>query len=287
MVSTPMAVGGPVPTELVVAGPGGRALTALVSRPVPGVAPDRRCAVIQIHGGGWAIGAPTMLARRSAELANHGFTAVAVAYRLTGEAPWPAQLHDVRRAIRHVRANAASLGVDPDRIVLQGHSAGAHLALMAAGTADDPAWDPPAAEADAHRGVSSAVAAVVAFYPPTDLRTSPSAVRLLGEGHDPAVAAAASPITHVGSGFPPTMLVHGLDDAMVPPASSQTMHDALTAAGVSAELHLHAGQIHEFDAGATMCALTQHAAAVFVERHLLDPQRFDAEQAAENPLWPR
>lgn len=287
MVSTPMAVGGPAPTELAVAGPGGRALTALVRRPVPGVAPDRRCAVIQIHGGAWAIGAPAMLARRSAELANHGFTAVAVEYRLTGEAPWPAQLHDVKRAIRHVRANAEALGVDPDRIVLQGHSAGAHLALMAAGTADDPAWDPPATEADPHAGVSSAVAAVVAFYPPTDLRTSPSAGRLLGEGYDPAVAAAASPITHVGSGFPPTLLLHGLDDAMVPPASSQAMHDALAAAGVPAELHLYAGQIHEFDAGATLCTLAQHEAAVFVERHLLDPQRFDAEQAADNPLWPR
>lgn len=287
MVSTPMAVGGPAPAELVVAGPGGRPLTARVTRPVPGVAPDRRCAVIQIHGGGWALGAPAMLARRSAELANHGFTAVAVEYRLTGEAPWPAQLHDVKRAIRHVRANADSLGIDPARIVLQGHSAGGHLALMAAGTADDPAWDPPATEPDPHGEVSSAVAAVVAFYPPADLRSGPSAVRLLGEGHDPAVAAAASPITHVGAGFPPTMLLHGLDDATVPPASSQALYDALAAAGVPAELHLYAGQIHEFDAGATMCALTQHEAAVFVERHLLDPQRFDAEQAAENPLWPR
>ena len=287
MASTPMAVGSPAPTEVAVAGPDGRTLTARVVRPVPGVAPDRRCAVIQIHGGGWAIGAPAMLARRSAELANHGFTAVAVEYRLTGEAPWPAQLHDVKRAIRHVRANADALGVDPDRIVLQGHSAGAHLALMAAGTADDPAWDPPSSEADPYGGVSSAVAAVIAFYPPTDLRTSPSAVRLLGEGHDPAAAAAASPVAHVGPGFPPTLLLHGLDDAMVPPASSQAMHDALAAAGVSAELHLYAGQIHEFDAGATLCALTQHAAAVFVERHLLDAARYDAEQAAENPLWTR
>ncbi len=287
MVSTPMAVGGPAPTELAVAGPGGRTLTALMSRPVPGVAPDRRCAVIQVHGGGWANGAPAMLARRSAELANHGFTAVAVEYRLTGEAPWPAQIHDVKRAIRLVRANADSLGVDPDRIVLQGHSAGGHLALLAAGTADDPAWDPPADEAGPHHGVSSAVAAVVAFYPPADLRTSPAAARLLGEGHDPASAAAASPITHVGAGFPPTMLLHGLDDALVPPASSQALYDALRGAGVAAELHLYTGQIHEFDAGATMCALTQHEAAVFVERHLLDPRRFDAEQAAENPLWPR
>ena len=126
-----------------------------------------------------------MLARRSAELVGHGFTAVAVEYRLTGEAPWPAQLHDVKRAIRHVRANANALGVDPDRIVLQGHSAGAHLALLAAGTADDPAWDPPGSEYGTGAGapgdeVSCAVAAVVAFYPPTDLRTGPLGRPLAG-----------------------------------------------------------------------------------------------------------
>ena len=131
------------------------------------------------------------------------------------------------------------------------------------------------------------MAAVVAFYPPTDLRQGPSAARLLGEDHDPAVAAGASPVTHVHEGFPPTLLFHGLDDAMVPPASSETMRVALAAAGVPVELHLYAGQIHEFDAGATMCALTQHEAAVFVERHLLDPERYDAEQAADNPVWGR
>ena len=70
-------------------GPAGRTLNALVTRPAAG-AVDRRCAVIQVHGGAWTIGAPAMLARRSAELAGHGFTAIAVEYRLTGEAPWPA-----------------------------------------------------------------------------------------------------------------------------------------------------------------------------------------------------
>ena len=56
---------------------------------------------------------------------------------------------------------------------------------------------------------------------------------------------------------------------------------------MATELHLYADQIHEFDAGATYCALTQHAAAVWFDRLLVDPARFDAEQAADNPLWPK
>lgn len=288
------------PIELPILTPSGRTLTALVTGPAPvsGVAANG-CAVIQIHGGGWELGAPATLARRSRELAGHGFTAIAVEYRLTGEAPWPAQLHDVKRAIRHVRANAASLGIDPDLIVLEGHSAGGHLALMAAGTADHPEWDEtdPGAGSGSSPGlgtgsaggdgVSCSVAAVVAFYPPTDLRQGPSSVRLLGPNPDPAVAAGASPIVHVRAGFPPTMLLHGTDDAVVPVSSSETFHRALVEAGVASELHLYAGQIHEFDAGATFCALTQHEAAVFFERHLLDSDRYQAEQAADNPLWGR
>jgi acetyl esterase/lipase len=269
------------PTEISIPSPSGRTLTALVTS--PGGGGVKRCAVIQIHGGAWQIGAPTMLARRSAEIAGHGYTAVAIEYRLLGEAPWPAQIHDVKRAIRHVRANAGDFGVDPDRIVVEGHSAGAHLALLAAGTADRPEWDEP----EADRAVSSAVAAVVAFYPPTDLRSGPSAKLLLGERPDPEVAAGASPVTHVHQGFPPTMLLHGTADAMVPPSSSETFHRALQEAGGVSELHLYAGQIHEFDAGATLCALTQHEAAVFYDRYLIDAARFEAEQVADNPVWGR
>ncbi len=268
--------------DLPIETPSGHTLLARLTRPDAGVV-DHRCAVLQIHGGGWHLGVPAMLARRSQELAGRGFTAIAIAYRLVPEAPWPAQLHDVKCAIRHVRANAASLGVDPDRIVLEGHSAGGHLALLAAGTADRPEWDGGGAHAD----TSSAVAAVVAFYPPTDLRNGGAASRLLGDRASAQDTAAASPITHVHPAFPPTMLLHGTADAMVPHSSSEAMHAALQHAGVYSELHLYGGQIHEFDAAATMCALTQHEAATFFERTVIDPGRFDAEQAADNPLWGR
>lgn len=270
------------PTSVTMDQPSGRALVALHHPPAVGCEPQRT-AVLQVHGGGWRLGAPAMLARRSAELARHGFTALAVEYRLLDEAPWPAQLHDVKAAIRWVRAHAAQLEIDPEHIVIEGHSAGGHLALLAAGTADDAAWEGDGC----HPEASSAVAAVVAFYPPTDLRDPERGARLLGADHDGATAAAASPLTHARAGFPPTMLVHGLADTMVPPAASEAMHRALLDAGAISELHLFAGEIHEFDAGATMCSVTQHLAAAFFERHVVDPARFEAEAAADNPLWGR
>ena len=77
---------------------------------------------------------------------------------------------------------------------------------------------------------------------------------------------AVSPLTYAQPQFPPTLLLHGLRDEMVPPGASQQFHDALQACGATSELHFFAGQIHEFDAAASLCALTQDAAAVFVDR---------------------
>jgi acetyl esterase/lipase len=88
-----------------------------------------RTAVLQLHFGGWRIGNRKMLRSRSEKLSQLGFTCCAVEYRLVPESPWPAQLHDVKAAIRWVRAHAEELGVEHDRIVLQGYSAGGHPAF--------------------------------------------------------------------------------------------------------------------------------------------------------------
>ena len=108
----------------------------------PGLGPDdeenRHTAVLLLHGGGWRFGDISMMDIFGPELAKLGFTAIAPEYRLIGESPWPAQLEDVKSAIRWTRANAASLNIKPDNIALQGFSAGAHLALMAGGTPDRP-----------------------------------------------------------------------------------------------------------------------------------------------------
>jgi acetyl esterase/lipase len=184
---------------------------------------DRRTAVMYIHGGGWKRGDRTMAQGHARLLAAQGFTAIAPEYRLLGESPWPAMLDDVRAAIAWVREHADELGVEPDRVALHGHSAGGHLSLLAAGTA----------EAD------GAVAAVVAFYAPVTFHvgagrghgTTP-AESLLGDDATEEQAREASPLTHVSPDFPPTFLLHGGADRIVVPSASVVMYEALRTAGV-------------------------------------------------------
>ena len=94
-----------------------------------------KAAVLLLHGGAWRRGSRESVAPSARALAGHGFVALAVQYRLLGQSPWPAQIQDVNSAIRWARRNAANLGVDTDKIVVEGLSAGGHLALLAAGAA--------------------------------------------------------------------------------------------------------------------------------------------------------
>ena len=209
-----------------------------------------RTAVLQFHGGGWRRGDRKMLAPLARLLAAEGFTAMPAQYRLLDEAPFPAAVHDVKAAIRWVRANAAALGVEPDRIVLCSNSAGAHLSLLAAGTTGIAEFDGDGGNPD----VDASVAAIAVFYPPTAFRTGDDKVKgtvpadaLLGEGATADAAAKASPLSHVSPAFPPTFFLHGSADRVVPTYSSVAMHDALRAAGVDTDLHVFAGQNHGFD----------------------------------------
>ena len=131
------------------------------------------------------------------ELARHGFLAVAPEYRLLGESPWPAQLEDVKAAIRWTRANADSLGIHPDRIAIIGFSAGAQLALMAGGTPDMPVFKGKGG----NDTITDRVAAVIAFFPPVEFtigalsQGATQAAFLLGESATEEEAKQASPIS--------------------------------------------------------------------------------------------
>src|SRR5262245_10913431 len=96
-------------------------------RRVDGPAP----AIILVHGGGWVRGDPSQAAGNALHFARHGIATVSISYRLAPAHRFPAALDDVRHGLRHVRAHAGELGIDPDRIALMGLSAGAHLALLA------------------------------------------------------------------------------------------------------------------------------------------------------------
>ena len=177
-------------------------------------------------------------------LAQAGFVCLLVAYRLTPEAIWPAQIEDVKCAIRFLRAHAGSLGVAPDRIGILGDSAGGQLALMAG--------VPCAAfeGSGGHGGCSSAVAAVATLYGPTRIRykdARPNHRSLLGADAREADYERASPIAYDLRRFPPCLLVHGVEDEAVPVADTIAFHDELARLGRPVSLHLFAGEGHAFD----------------------------------------
>ena len=151
------------------------------------------------------------------QLARYGFVTVCCEYRLSGEAFWPAQIHDCKAALRWMRANANTLGLDPDRIAVSGNSAGAHLSLLLGRHLITP---------------NLRARAVIAIYPPTHLKGGgelDSAVnQLFGDINvSQEVRDRASPITWSRESFPPTMLVHGNNDKVVPVSETLNMYDQL------------------------------------------------------------
>ena len=246
---------------------GGRDLKANVYRPPAGTA-NGACVVL-VHGGGWQTGDPTQLHGYGILLGRSGYTCVAPEYRLLGESPWPAQIHDVKAALRWVRANADVLGIDPERIVVEGNSAGAHLALLAAGTPGVEAFEGEGGNA----GVSSAVAAAIAVYAPTlfnrlgDRRRGGLPFVALHPTEDDDLMAGASPLTHVTESFPPTMLVHGTGDEVVPLDASLVFLEALLQHGVPCDLHVYAEQPHAFDATGGFGKQVAAEMLLFLERY--------------------
>lgn len=236
----------------------------------PDPAKANGAATILLHGGGWRAGDRTMMAPPATALAGHGFLAVALEYRLLGDAPWPAALDDSQAAVRWLRGNADRFGIDPEQITFTGFSAGAHLALLAAGTADS-----------APHSVSERVAAVAAFFPPTRLGSGQA--RMLGL--TPEGAQAASPIAHAAATFPPTLLLHGTGDTLVPHNASVQMFDALVAAGAAADLRLYAGLPHEFQQLPGLLEPTMADVAAFFVRNVVQRERFEAEREAMQRRW--
>ena len=239
-------------------------------RPAPGA--EKRMATIHLHGGGFTGGSKDALAERIRPFAARGYLAIAAQYRLAGQAKWPSQIEDVKAAVRWARANAKSLGIEPERIAIVGYSAGGHLALMAAGTQNRAELEGRGGNA----GAGTQVAACAAYYAVTELNPGRdgSASVLLPDGSDAAAHRAASPTTHVTKSSPATVLFHGVADTTVPLESSQRFMQLLRDAGVTTELHTFAGAPHAFDSmpeAASTCALL---ADFFFDRYIVNPRSF-------------
>ncbi|MEU9863632.1 alpha/beta hydrolase [Streptomyces sp. NPDC047971] len=248
-------------------------------------------AVVWIHGGGWLDGdrryppptVPAALLHGSVLAA--GLALVSVDYRHSLEAPFPAQLHDVKAAIRYIRRFAGDLGLDPDRIAVWGESAGGHLAALA-GLVGPHSAD--AAALEGTHGVGSGdtgVRAVVDWYGVSDL---PALVghplpgmppggdfpdpyeALLGgsEEERPALARAASPVTYAGGSTPPPfLLVHGTRDGLVPFSQSETLAEALTGAGGDVTLRPVAEADHIFLGSPDIAEIVAESVS-FLAKHL-------------------
>jgi acetyl esterase/lipase len=230
-----------------------------------------------------------------------GFAVAAINYRLSPEFHFPAHIQDCKLAVRFLRANASTLGIDPDRVAVFGGSAGGHLvALLGAsdGTAD---LDGPGLE-----GVSSRVQAVVDFFGPANLRRmtgdiDPGGIQTLANflGCDPracpSLAASASPVTHVTADDPPILMIHGDKDVVVPYNQSEILAEALRLSGNACALVkvLNAG--HGFvptPAGATIeptaaeiVLLTVRHIARFLEPALLGD--LDMNGIVDSADWKR
>ncbi len=215
----------------------GKPLLLDLARPKTGAGPFP--AIVCIHGGGWRAGDKSEFHGALFSLAQQGYVAATVNYRLAPEAHFPSQIQEVKTAIRYLKSRATELHIDPDRVGVFGGSAGGHLALLL-GTTD--AHDfPPAGE---HLDLSSTVQAVVSLAGPTDLtQRFPEASEamlkdLMGKSRAEAPAAyeQASPLHHVSAKDAPVLAIHGTKDELVPYAQSTALVAALKSVGVEAEL---------------------------------------------------
>ena len=245
------------------AGPSGRLDVYVPTGPTPD---GGRPTILAIHGGGWRRFDKADYGGSVARLVREGYVVVAANYTLSapGRPSWPKNLEDVREAVRWTRLNASRFGIDPERVVAMGESAGGHLAALL-GTYPDGPVTPDVPPGSTGVGpvpgeVSARVDAVIDFYGPADLadltRQSPSAGKAVRQflGGDPAQrpgrSTSASPTALASPDDAPTLIVHGTADTLVPIAQSEALAAALARAGVPTQFIALPGAAHGFRLGA-------------------------------------
>ena len=245
-------------------------LTLDVYQPPAGVAP-KRMAIIHLFGGGFFVGNKNAgyIINDAKALGARGYTNISANYRLQTQGSWPAQIHDVKAAIRWTRANAARLGIEANRIAVAGYSAGGMLSLMAAGTNGKKEFEGDGGNA----GVSSDVNASIGVYP---LASAQIATGLFPQGQaTPENIAAASPTTYISATFAPTIFIHGTKDGTIPVQSSVDFFTKLHGLGVPSTLTLIQGADHAFDNNAPDAVEVMAASIdLFLDRLLLNPRPY-------------
>jgi acetyl esterase/lipase len=210
--------------------------------------------IIWVHGGAWRSGSKSDVP--IAGLLNRGFVIASVDYRLTPQAPFPAQVHDIKAAIRFLRSQATEYGVDKQRFFIAGSSAGGHLAALvgvSSGVRELEGAD------QSTTNETSAVAAIVSFYGASNLQTilgqstaygltvRVPALRLLLGGlpeDDAAKAKLASPVAYIDATAPPLFLIHGDQDPQMPLEQSLELERAYRRIPLPVQMHVVRGGVH-------------------------------------------
>lgn len=210
--------------------------------------------IVFLHGGGWRRGSKNQVP--AIDYVEKGYAVASVDYRLSQHAIFPAQIEDVKVAVRWLRANANDYGIDPERFAAWGNSAGSYLATML-GVTDGVAEF----EVGENLDVSSAVQVVIDNYGPTDFAQMDAHRLPDGQEHNPAdspesllvggalqenldAVARANPITYVSEGDAPFLVVHGDTDPLVPHHQSEILVAALEKVNVPVEFYTVAGGSH-------------------------------------------
>jgi acetyl esterase/lipase len=233
---------------------GARTLTLDLHRPAGVAHPPL---LVWVHGGAWRQGSKTTAPTGFVE---RGFAVASLDFRLSTEARFPAMVHDIKGAIRFLRANAATYGYRTDRIAIGGDSSGGHLAALVGVTAGSAELE---GTIGGHREQSSAVQAILDYYGATDLMTildqstpfglgvrRPALDLLLGGPPDTvkALAELASPVTHVDASDPPLFIFHGDRDPQMPINQSHELQGAYEQLGLDVTFVVVHGSAHGGDA---------------------------------------
>ena len=198
---------------------------------------DKRACYLIIHGGGWTGGAPPRMYPFAAHYAKLGLVGISMSYRLhsakTGVSVFDC-VKDARSAMRYIRAHAAELGIDPQKIIVSGGSAGGHLAVSTA------LFDKVNEDSD-DLTISATPTALVLLFPVIDTSKDGYGQAKIGERWQEL-----SPAHNVRAGLPPTLIFHGTGDTVTPFAGAKTFHEAMVKAGNRSELDVNEGGVHGY-----------------------------------------
>lgn len=236
-------------------------------------APGSYPAIIDFHGGGWAARQVEADKPMMERLAARGFVTALVSYRVSGEAKYPAALHDCKAGVRCLRANAAKWKIDPSRIGCIGGSAGGHLSGLVGMTSELKEFDGNGPFKDQNSNIQACIvmAATQDLVAAYQTKESASAVAFFGAGYadNPELYKQASPITHVRKGVPPTIFIEGERDSLK--IGRAEMMTKLKELGIETAVHTLKDAPHPFWMSQPWCDQTVEIADAFFKKHLATP----------------